>query len=248
MQLNKYLALCGVASRRKSNEAITNGLVSLNGEVVTQLGVVVDPEIDIICYHGKRLVQPFKYRYILLNKPANVLTTAKDGRGRRTVLDVVKVPERIFPVGRLDYDTTGVLLLTNDGDLAYRLAHPKYEIDKIYQARVQGQMDLNAVQKLKTGVWVEEMGLMQGDARILSASKKQSSVEIRIHEGKKRQVKQMLKAVGYPVISLERLNFAGITVGNLPRGGWRELRPEEVKALYQLTGIKTSYSGNENAK
>ena len=238
MQLNKYLALCGVASRRKANIPIVEGKVTLNGQKVTELGVVVDPENDTICYNGKRLVQPKKNRYILLNKPGNVLTTAIDGRGRKTVLDVIDIKERIFPVGRLDYDTVGVLLLTNDGDLAYRLAHPRYEIDKIYKAKVQGDIKPESIAKLEEGVWLKGIGEMRGEARIIKGGKQSSIVEVRLHEGKKRQVKRMLKAVGHPVITLERMNFAGLTVGDLPQGAWRDLTEKEVQKLYQITGLK----------
>lgn len=237
MQLNKYLALCGVASRRKSNIPIVEGKVTLNGKLITELGVVVDPDHDVICYNDKRLIQPKKYRYILLNKPANVLTTAIDGRGRKTVMDVIGIKERIFPVGRLDYDTVGVLLLTNDGDLAHRLAHPRYEIEKIYQAKVLGEIQFDSIQKLEQGVWLKGIGEMRAEGRILKAGK-QSLVEVRLHEGRKRQVKRMLKAVGHPVIHLERMNFAGLTVGHLPRGAWRDLTVSEVERLYRITGMK----------
>ena len=171
--------------------------------------------------------------YYLYNKPAGVITTADDPRGRRTVLDMVKTKERIFPVGRLDLDTEGVLLLTNDGDLAYRLAHPRFEVEKVYKAWVEGIVNESVIEKLAKGIFVRPGIKMGGEIRILKKRQDQTLIEIRIHEGKKRQIKRMMKAVGHPVIYLCRTCFAGLTTDNLNRGAWRPLQHKEIKILYQ---------------
>ncbi|MBN2104114.1 rRNA pseudouridine synthase [bacterium] len=238
MQLNKYLALCGAASRRKANHLIVEGRVAVNGKTVQKLGVVVDPESDEVKLDGRRLTVPRQYRYVLLNKPAGTITSAIDGRGRKTVLDVLNASERLFPVGRLDLDTEGILLITNDGDLAFRLAHPKYEIQKIYHAKIEGRITDEAVGQLQQGVKIEPGVYVRGDINLLSRGSDFSLVEIQIHEGKKRQIKRMLNAVGFPVQKLVRINFAGLTAGGLGIGEWRELSEEEVKVLYRMTGLK----------
>jgi 23S rRNA pseudouridine2605 synthase len=241
MQLNRYLALCGVASRRGANEVIRQGRVTLNGESVIRLGVQVDPDNDAVSVDGKPVRPEARKRYVLLNKPPDVLTTVSDDRDRKTVVDIIGLPERIFPVGRLDFDTTGVLLLTNDGDLAFRLAHPKYEIDKIYRAWVQGVVKLSEINQLRSGVVIDEDVVVNGDAEIIQTQKDKSLIEIRIHEGRKRQIRLMMKAIGHPVLSLERICYAGLTVGRLKPGEWRELTEKEVQKLYRITGLKNNH-------
>lgn len=244
MQLNKYLASCGIASRRKANNAILDGRISVNDEVVLTLGRVVEPDSDTICLDGRRLELPQRIRYVLLNKPRAVITSSVDGRGRKTVLDIVDAEERLFPVGRLDLDTEGVLLLTNDGDLAYRLTHPKFEVDKIYEAWVEGFVDPEVVRELANGVSIEPGKTVTGHAKVLKKTSEKSLVRIRLHEGKKRQVKRMMKAVGYPVLSLNRIVFAGLTVGDLKIGEWRDLTDEEVETLYRLVGLEREEKRN----
>lgn len=239
MQLNRYLALCGVASRRGANEVIRQGRVVLNGEPVSRLGVQVNPAQDRVEVDG-RPVRPVQRRVtVLFNKPDSVLTTVSDEFGRQTVLDFISLPERLFPVGRLDFDTTGVLLLTNDGNLAYRLTHPKYEIEKAYQAWVKGAVRPAVIEQLQSGVPIDAGVVVRGEAKTIRKKKDRSLIEIRIHEGKKRQIKRMMKAVGHPVLSLERTCFAGLTVRDLKQGEWRELSSEEVRNLYAMTGLKT---------
>lgn len=211
--------------------------MAINGEMVTTLGKTVDPEHDTVLLDGRPVVGPQRLRYILMNKPAGVITSAVDGRGRRTVLDLVPSSDRIFPVGRLDLDTEGVLLLTNDGELAYRLAHPKFEVDKIYRAWVEGDVTAQDLDHLAEGVQLTGDVCVSGEAKVLSRQPGQTLVEIRLHEGKKRQIKRMMKAVGHPVIHLERTNFAGLTVPDLKSGTWRELTPDEVQQLYRLVGL-----------
>ena len=238
MQLNRVLALCGMASRRKANQAIFQGRVVVNGDCVQKPGQLVDIEKDEILVDGQRLVCPQRYRYILLNKPKGVITTVTDDRKRKTVVDLVNAEERLFPVGRLDLDTEGVLLLTNDGDLTYRLSHPKYEIDKLYRAWVEGRMRRKALKLLARGVDIDEGVNVNCDARILETKSNQTQVEIRIHQGKKRQIKRMLKAVGHPVIYLERIQFGSLKADGLSRGEWRDLSDDEVTALYRIAGLE----------
>ena len=238
MQLNKYLASCGIASRRKANTTILEGRVTVNGEPIHSLGRTVDTESDMIFLDGRRLDLPQRYRYVLLNKPGGVITSSVDGRGRKTVLDVIGADERLFPIGRLDLDTEGVLLLTNDGDLAFRLTHPRFEVDKVYEAWVEGLVDFEIVRILAQGVSIEPGKTVTGHAKVLKKESEKSLVEIRLHEGKKRQVKRMMKAVGHPVLYLNRIVFAGLTVGDLKPGEWRDLNDDEVDALYRLVGLE----------
>ena len=238
MQLNKYLALCGIASRRKANYCIAEGRVSVNDETVVRLGMRVDPEEDIVELDGQRLTIPREFRYVLLNKPVNTITAASDGRGRKTVLDLIDDSLRLFPVGRLDLDTEGVLLITNDGDLAYRLTHPRYKILKIYRAWVKGRLTSDGIRRLAEGVSIEPHGVVRGEARILEQRAGFSVVDIRVHEGKKRQIKRMMQAIGHPVQRLIRTRFAGLTVGNLGSGEWRELTETEIDDLYRMCGLE----------
>ena len=237
MQLNKYLALCGVAARRRANRIIAQGRVVVNEEVVEKLGYKVDPEKDKIFLDGQLLELPQSYKYILMNKPSGVITSVEDDRNRKTVVDLVGANERLFPVGRLDYDTEGVLLITNDGELSYRLSHPKYEVDKVYQAWVEGNVTSQTIQKLMEGIAINPGVVVRGEAKILRRKRGKTLVEICIHEGKKRQIKRMMKAIGHPVIQLKRTRFAGLTVEGLEPGEWRELTPGEIKKLYQKVGL-----------
>ena len=240
--MNKYLAFCGICSRRKAALPILEGRVQVNQTVVTDLGTVIDPDADTILLDGKPVTPPMLYRYILLNKPAGTITSAVDGRGRRTVLDLVSTEERIFPVGRLDYDTEGVLLLTNDGDLAYRLTHPKFVVEKVYQAWVEGRVLQKALKRLKEGVLIDESLRVSGETQVVRFDEEKTLVEIRIHQGKKRQIKRMMKAVGHPVITLKRVCFAGITVGELKSGEWCDLAEKEVADLYHMVGLEKNNS------
>jgi 23S rRNA pseudouridine2605 synthase len=224
MRLNAYLARAGVASRRRADELIKAGRVQVNGargELNTVVGSRDAVEVD-----GKR-IRPQKLAYILLHKPAGAVTTARDPHGRRTVVDLIGRRPGVVPVGRLDADTTGALLLTNDGPLAHRLAHPRYEVDKVYVAEVEGRPPDEALQRLAEGIELEDGRTAPARVRRIG----QSRVELTIHEGRKHQVKRMLEAVGHPVTSLHRSRYAGLGVGDLPPGRWRELERDEVQAL-----------------
>jgi 23S rRNA pseudouridine2605 synthase len=224
MRLNAYLARTGVASRRGADELIKTGRVRVNG-VRGQLNTFVK-EGDVVDLDGRLLV-PQELAYVLLYKPTGVVTTASDPQGRPTVVGLVDHETRVVPVGRLDADTTGALLLTNDGDLAHRLAHPRYEVEKVYEAEVEGEPSDEALAKLAEGVELDDGRTAPAQARRLGPSR----IELSIHEGRKHQVKRMLEAVGHPVTSLHRSRYAGITVEGLEPGAWRELDAGEVAAL-----------------
>jgi 23S rRNA pseudouridine2605 synthase len=224
MRLNAYLARAGVASRRKADELIKAGRVTVNGEP-GQLNTFVERR-DRVEVDGER-VTPQQLAYVLLHKPAGVVTTASDPQGRPTVVDLVDLPERVVPVGRLDVETTGALLLTNDGPLAHRLAHPRYGVEKVYVANVEGRPDERALRALSEGVELED-GL-SAPATVLCLAP--SKVELTLHEGRNRQVRRMLEAVGHPVIRLHRSVYAGLTLEGLEPGAWRELEPSEVERL-----------------
>jgi 23S rRNA pseudouridine2605 synthase len=228
VRLNAYLARAGVASRRGAEELIRAGRVRVNGDPAG-LATIVRPR-DVVELDGRRLT-PEPLAYVILNKPAGVVTTARDPHRRRTVVGLVRHPRRIVPVGRLDADTTGALLLTNDGDLAHRLAHPRYEVEKVYQAEVEGSPDEDALQRLRDGVELDDGRTAPARVRVLSRRGETSLLELAIHEGRKHQVKRMCAAVGHPVRQLHRSRYAGLDVDRLDRGDWRELTPEEVEAL-----------------
>jgi 23S rRNA pseudouridine2605 synthase len=224
MRLNAYLARAGVASRRGADELIKAGRVSVNGEQ-GQLNTFVTAR-DRVEVDGERVAAQ-ALAYVLLYKPAGTVTTARDPQGRPTVLDLVDVPERVVPVGRLDADTTGALLLTNDGPLAHRLAHPRYGVEKVYEAEVDGRPDTADLRALAEGVELDDGVTAPAKARRLGPSR----VELVLHEGRNRQVKRMLEAVGHPVRRLHRSRYAGLTLEGLEPGRWRELEPSEVKRL-----------------
>jgi 23S rRNA pseudouridine2605 synthase len=224
MRLNAYLARAGVASRRRADELIKAGRVTVNG-TPGQLNTFVQRG-DQVAFDGESVVAQ-KLAYVLLHKPAGTLTTARDPRGRPTVLDLVDVPERVVPVGRLDANTTGALLLTNDGPLAHRLAHPRYGVEKVYEAEVEGNPGPSALRRLEEGVDLDDGPTAPAQARLLGPS----TIELVLHEGRKHQVKRMCEAVGHPVLRLHRSRYAGLTLEGLEPGAWRELEPSEVDRL-----------------
>jgi pseudouridine synthase len=225
--LNAYLARTGIASRRGADELIKTGRVRVNG-VRGELNTFVE-EGDVVDLDGRLLV-PQPLAYVLLHKPPGVVTTARDPHRRPTVVDLVEHKSRVVPVGRLDADTTGALLLTNDGDLAHRLAHPRYEVEKVYEAEVQGRPDDEALAKLTAGVELDDGRTAPARVQRLAPSR----IELSIHEGRKHQVKRMLEAVGHPVLRLHRSRYAGLTADDLEPGRWRELSENEVAGLEKL--------------
>ena len=224
MRLNAYLARAGVASRRGAEELIRAGRVRVNGEVAG-LATFVEAR-DFVELDGAR-IEPEPLTYVLLHKPAGVVTTARDPQGRPTVVGLVAHEHRVVPVGRLDADTTGALLLTNDGPLAHRLMHPRYEVDKVYEAQVEGTPGDEALERLRAGIELEDG--RTAPARVTRV--RSSLLELTIHEGRRHQVKRMLEAVGHPVRLLHRKVYAGLTLDGLDPGEWRELTDEEVRRL-----------------
>lgn len=233
IRLQKYLADCGVASRRKCEELILQGKVSINGKKVIELGVKVTSGKDKVYLEGKEVRPENKRIYIMLNKPEGYITTAREQFDRPSVMDLLKgVEQRVFPVGRLDKDTSGLLLLTNDGEYSYALTHPKHHIKKMYVAEIRGIPDSQKLDKFRKGLRIEDYTTQPAEIRIVSSGKKTSIVEITIYEGRNRQVKKMCSTIGHPVISLKRIAVGNLQLGDLPVGRWRYLKGFELKLLY----------------
>lgn len=234
-RLQKVIANSGYCSRRKAEELISSGKVKVNGEIINRLGTCVDKN-DTITILGKTLKFEEK-EYILLNKPRGVVTTTSDDKDRQTVLDLIETDKRLYPVGRLDYDTTGALLLTNDGELANLLMHPKNKIEKLYIVKVAGFVPKDILSKLANGVYIDNFKTSRAKVRLKKFDKKSNTslVEIIIHEGKNHQVKKMFEAVGYEVLKLKREKIAFLDVQNLKSGEYRYLNLKEVKKLYAET-------------
>ena len=233
IRLQKYLAEAGIASRRKAEELIQQGKVKVNNVIITELGTKINPEKDKIEYEGKTITREDKKVYILLNKPIGYVTTAKDQFNRDSVLDLVKVKQRIVPVVRLDMYTSGALLLTNDGDFVYQVTHPKHEIEKTYTVTIKGMITKTTIEILKNGVKIEDYVTRPAKVKILKIEedKNQSRLEITIHEGKNRQIRKMCEAVGHKVLALHRSKIAGIGVKELPLGKWRYLSENEINQM-----------------
>ncbi len=228
-RLNRYLAACGLGSRRGVEALVEARRVTIDGAVATSPGERV-PDGAVVALDG-RPVAPDEHVYVLLNKPADVVTTVRDTHGRRTVIDLVGADRRLFPVGRLDADTTGLLLLTNDGDLAARLMHPRHGVEKTYEATVRGSVSAETAAQLAAGVELDGRRTAPARVRVLRASGRTSVVEIVLHEGRKRQVRRMCEAVGHHVISLHRPAYAGLRLGALAAGASRPLEAAEIELL-----------------
>lgn len=233
IRLQKYLSNSGVASRRKCEELILEGKVSVNGKIVDELGTKINPSVDKVTYCGKEILNKENFVYILLNKPIGYVTTAKEQFNRDMVLDLVKVRERIVPVGRLDMYTSGALILTNDGDFIYKVTHPKHEITKTYTVTLKGIIDNQSVDKLRDGVEIDGYLTRPAKVKILKTDEEKniSRLEITIHEGKNRQVRKMCEAVGKKVLALHRSKIGDINVKDLELGKWRYLTDLEVSRL-----------------
>ena len=233
-RLQKVMAHAGVASRRKSEEIIKEGRVKVNGEVVTAMGVKVDPNNDEIEVDGKIITEEKKI-YILLYKPEGYITTVDDPRGRKTVLDLIDdVKQRIYPVGRLDYDTSGLLLLTNDGDMTYVLTHPSYEIEKKYLVEAKGYIDDKNFKRLEEGVQLEDGLTAPAEVKVINRKKDKSKFTLSIHEGRNRQVRRMCKKIGHEVEKLKRSNFGPLNLNGLKAGEYRYLSSKEINKLHKL--------------
>lgn len=233
-RLQKYMARCGVASRRKCEEIITSGVVKVNEEIITELGFKVDGDSDKVYVQGNLIEVEENKVYFILNKPRGYVSTVKDEKDRSTILDIVKVKERIYPIGRLDYDTSGLMLLTNDGDVFNKVIHPREEINKKYVALIEGSPTENEINKFCTGVYIDGYKTAKAKFVVLREFSDKTEVEITIHEGKNRQVRKMCDAIGHSVISLKRISVGKIELGKMPQGEYRSLTFEEVEYLKSL--------------
>ena len=234
MRLHKFMAHAGIASRRGAEELIRQGRVKVNGRVVTAMGTTVDPAADRVVCDGRRLLLPKERRYLLLNKPRGAVSTLSDPQGRVTVRSYLPGDAgRVFPVGRLDRDVEGVLLFTDDGALANRLAHPRYGAERTYHARVRGSVTAGALQKLRRGFRLEDGPVRPEKVRVVRRNEKSTTVSITLREGRKHEVKRIFLAVGHPVQSLRRVSFAGLGLGKLRPGQYRYLKAEEASRLLE---------------
>ena len=234
-RLQKVIANSGYCSRRKAEELISNGSVKVNGKTITEMGYKVNPS-DAVVVEGKS-ISSIEKEYILLNKPRSVITSTSDDKGRKTVLDIIETDKRLYPVGRLDYDTTGAIILTNDGELANLLMHPKNRVNKVYIAKVNGFFDKQSLLKMSNGVYIDDYKTAKCFVKLKKYDKKTNTsiVEVTIHEGHNHQVKKMFEAVGFNVLKLKREKIAFLDVSDLKSGEYRYLSIKEVKRLYSET-------------
>ena len=236
MRLQKYLASCGVASRRNAEKMITDGRITVNGVLVTELGTQVDETCDTVLVDGEPVHPEEEKHYIAYHKPVGEVTTVHDPEGRPAVLDRFRdYPVRLFPVGRLDYDSEGLLLLTNDGDLMNRLLHPRFEVPKAYLARVSNRVSEEEIRTLRKGVLIDGRLTSPAGVRLIRYDAFSTELLITIHEGRNRQVRKMIDAVGHQVVRLKRVRFGPVQLGDLPSGMWRKLTSEEITKLKRLT-------------
>ncbi|SHI97689.1 ribosomal large subunit pseudouridine synthase B [Clostridium cavendishii DSM 21758] len=233
-RLQKYMARCGVASRRKCEELIIQGNVKVNGKVVTELGVKVLEDRDEITYNNLVIRPEEELVYIMLNKPEGYITSNSDERGRKTILDLVNIDKRIFPIGRLDYDSSGLLLLTNDGEIYNKVIHPRVNLNKTYIALVKGIFTEDEIKKFKTGVDIGGYITSDADIKTLERYKESSKILVTIHEGKNRQIRKMCSALKHEVVSLKRISIGDLELGDLQKGSWRFLSKDEVFYLNNL--------------
>lgn len=237
MRLAKFLSHAGIASRRQCEELMRQGQVKVNGKIITELGFIVDPDLDQIEFAGQIIRQTQEAVYLLLNKPPGYICSVYDPQGRPTVLDLVKtIEQRIYPVGRLDFDTAGLIILSNDGEFTNLMIHPRYKIEKRYEAWVEGQVTEQELDEIRAGIILDDGPASPAEAKILQHAMHKSLLEIRIHEGRKRQVKRMCAAISHPVISLKRTGFAFLSLDGLSEGQYRHLSLQEVGKLKKIAG------------
>ncbi len=240
MRLNRFIARCGAASRRGADRLIADGKILINGAVVDEAGVRVDPEVDVVEFDGTVLRLPEQLTYIALNKPAGYVVTMNDPQGRKTVAELIKdVPRAVVPVGRLDAPTEGLLLLTDDGALAHRIAHPSFEIDKVYRVIARGVIKEDDVDALEMGIVLDDQRTAPAIVEVLGTDRNETHALITIHEGRKRQIRRMFEAVGHPVKRLSRTRVGPIVLGNIRLGRWRHLTPEELATLRSAVGLSS---------
>lgn len=235
IRLQKYLAICGVASRRTSEKYILDGRVAVNGNIISEMGIQVDETKDIVTVDGIRILPETEKHYIAYNKPVGEVTTVSDPEGRATVMDkFADYPVRLFPVGRLDYDSEGLLLLTNDGDMMNRVLHPSHEVIKTYWTKISSHVTKEEISALRKGVMIDGKLTSPASVRLIRENTFDTVLLISIHEGRNRQVRKMAEAIGHKVISLRRVGFGPVLLGNLPTGMWRPLSRDEIEKLKKL--------------
>jgi pseudouridine synthase len=233
-RLQKYMATCGVASRRKCEEIIEQGRVKVNGLVVSELGYKVDTDNDEVWVDNNKIKKEERKVYIALNKPEGYVCTVKDEKGRQTILDLVKVEERIYPIGRLDYDTSGLILMTNDGDVYNKIIHPREEKNKVYIALIKGIPSRESVEQFEKGIDIGGYITAPASIKVIKTFTDASKVEITIHEGKNRQIRRMCDALNHPVLSLKRIQVGNIKLNDLPKGKWRFLDEKEINHIKSI--------------
>ncbi len=246
VRLQKYLADRGVASRRAAEKLIAQGRVSVNDDIIREMGVLVDEDYDTVKVDGETVKSAIKKEYIMLNKPVGFITTVSDDKGRPTVMELVSdISQRIYPVGRLDYDTEGLLLLTNDGDLTFRITHPKHDIAKTYVAEVTGDVSMDTINQLRRGVVIDGKKTSPAEVEVIGATQYGTKIEITIHEGRNRQVRKMFESLGCIVKRLKRTKEAGLNLGHLPLGKWRKLSESEVNMLKKIEAVDSKKKRSE---
>lgn len=233
-RLQKYMASCGVASRRKCEEIILAGMVKVNGKRVTELGTKVDSNKDEVEYNGKIIKPEECKKYIMVNKPEGYITSVKDEKDRKTVIDLVDVPERIYPIGRLDYDSSGLIILTNDGDIYNKIIHPRVQIDKKYIAVVSGEFKKCELERFKNGIDIGGYITAPANIKVIKFEENKTTAEIIIHEGKNRQIRRMCSALNHEVLALRRVSIGDIKLGQLKKGQWRDLTKDELNYINSL--------------
>ncbi len=239
IRLNKFLSQAGVASRREADSMIAEGKIKVNSQVIRELGSKIDPIKDRIEVEGKRVTRSENLVYLILNKPQGFLVTLKDPFGRPTIMQLLPaLRERIFPIGRLDYDSCGLLILTNDGELAFRLAHPRFEVRKTYLVKVKGEPGASALSSLEKGIYIKGKKTAPAEIVRIAGGPGNTALKVEIYEGRKREVKRMFEAIGHKVFHLQRVGFGGLKLGNLKEGKWRFLTPEEVDLLKKQVGLE----------
>ena len=234
IRLNRFLALCGLGSRRKCDELIASGVVRVNGEIVSEMGARIDPENDVVEFQNDKVQPDQEHLYILLNKPLRTVTTVSNEKKRKTVLDLINIDRRIFPVGRLDFNTTGVLLLTTDGKLAYQLSHPKFQVGKKYRVLLNKRIRPVDLYHFRNGLLLDEKKTAPCKAEEIRIIDNASYMEVELHEGRNRQIRRMFDTLGYHVSKLHRIEFAGLRTDNLKPGEWRILSQGEIRNLKKL--------------
>jgi pseudouridine synthase len=240
-RLQKVIAHAGITSRREAERLILDGQVVVNGSVITTLGTKVDPAHDVIIVKGTRVKPPSEKLYVMMNKPAGYVSTLKDPQQRPVIIDLLRhIKSRVYPVGRLDYDAEGLILLTNDGELAYRLQHPRYRISRTYEVKVKEFFPGEKLALLRKGIQLEDGITLPAKAAFLKKAMRNSWLSITLYEGRNKQVKRMCAAVGHPVLKIKRIRFGSLKLGSLPLGDHRHLTKDEVQGLYRLVGLPDS--------